>query len=118
MKHLAGLHMGALSLCRRPTSGWNPCEEAGQTMSRHALTFHFVDVLPMIGLALVFLWLWLSGISLRELLSHGALTVTGYLRHRPDPAVENALRAAFADLDKDLARILGDRSPRKGARDC
>jgi hypothetical protein len=44
--------------------------------------------------------------------------VTGYLRHRPDPAVENALRAAFADLDKDLARILGDRSPRKGARDC
>jgi hypothetical protein len=86
-------------------------------MSRHALTFHYVDVLPMISVALVCLWLWLSGFSLRELLSHAALTVTGYLRPRPDPALENALRAAFADLDKDLAVILGDRIPRKGAGD-
>jgi hypothetical protein len=84
-------------------------------MSRHALTFHYVDVLPMIGAGLVFLWLCLSGVSLRGLLANAALTVTGYLRPRPDPAVENALRAAFADLDKDLARILGDRTPRKGA---
>jgi hypothetical protein len=87
-------------------------------MPRHALTFHYVDVLAMIGLALVFLWLWLSGISLRELVSDAVLTVTGYLRPRPDPAAEKALRAAFADLDKELAGILGDRSPRKGADDC
>jgi hypothetical protein len=86
-------------------------------MSRHVLTFHYVDVLPMIGVALACLWVWVSGFSLRELLSYAALTVTGYLRPRPDPAVENALRAAFADLDKDLAVILGDRTPRKGAGD-
>ena len=111
----SGLH-----LCPHasPTSERDPYEEVGQTMSRHALTFHYVDVLAMIGLALVFLWLWLSGISLREHLSHAVLTVTGYLRPRPDPAVEKALRAAFADLDKDLAEILGDRTPRKGAGEC
>jgi hypothetical protein len=36
--------------------------------------------------------------------------VTGYLRPRPDPAAEQALRAAFAELDRDLAEILGDRT--------
>jgi hypothetical protein len=71
----------------------------------------------MISVALVWLWLWLSGFSLRKLLSDAALTVTGHLRPRPDPALENALRAAFADLDKDLAVILGDRIPRKAAGD-
>jgi hypothetical protein len=70
---------------------------------------HYVDVLPLLGLALVFLWLWLTGVSVRELCAHAALTVTGYLRPRPDPTVERALRAAFADLDRDLAEILGDR---------
>ena len=81
-------------------------------MSRHVLSVHYVDVLPMLGLALVFLWLWLTGVSLRELCAYAALTVTGYLRPRPDPAVERALRAAFSELDRDLAEILGDRTPR------
>jgi hypothetical protein len=80
-------------------------------MSRHVLSVHYVDVLPMLGLALVFLWLWLSGVSVRELCAYAALTVTGYLRPRPDPAVEHALRAAFTELDRDLAGILGDRTP-------
>jgi hypothetical protein len=70
---------------------------------------HSVDVLPMLGLVLAFLWLWLIGVSVRAQFAHAALTVTGYLRPRPDPAVEEALRTAFADLDRDLARILGDR---------
>ena len=52
-------------------------------MSWHALSVHYVDVLPMLGLALVFLWLWLTGVSLRELCAYAALTVTGYLRPRP-----------------------------------
>jgi len=81
-------------------------------MSRHTFTFRYVDVVPMIGFALIFLWLWLIGISgrdVRKLCAQAALTVTGYLRPRPDPALENALRAAFADLDRDLAGILGDR---------
>ena len=81
-------------------------------MSRHTFTFRCVDVVPMIGFALVFLWLWLIGVSgrdVRKLCAQAALTVTGYLRPRPDPAFENALRAVFADIDKDLAGILGDR---------
>jgi hypothetical protein len=80
-------------------------------MSRHVLSVHYVDVLPMLGLAMVFLWLRLIGVSVRERCAHAALTVTGYLRPRPDPAVERALRTAFADLDRDLAEILGDRTP-------
>ena len=81
-------------------------------MSRHVLSVRYVDVLPMLSLGLVFLWLWLSGVSVREFCASAALTVTGYLRPRPDPAVERALRAAFAELDRDLAGILGDRIPR------
>ena len=81
-------------------------------MSRHMLSVRYVDVLPMLGLALVFLWLRLTSISVRKLCAHAALTVTGYLRPRPAPALERALRTAFADLDTDLAAILGDRIPR------
>ena len=81
-------------------------------MSRHVFSVNYVDVLPMLGLALAFLWLRLIGVSVREHCAHAALTVTGYLRPRPDPAVEHALRTAFADLDRDLAAILGDRTPR------
>jgi hypothetical protein len=80
-------------------------------MSRYVLSVHYVDVLPMLGLALVFLWLRLTGISVRELCAHAALTVTGYLRPRPAPALERELRTAFAELDRDLAAILGDRAP-------
>jgi hypothetical protein len=75
-------------------------------------TFHYVDVLPMLGLAFVFLWLRLIGVGVRELVAHCALTVTGYLRRRPNPGAEDALRAAFATLDRELAEILGDRTPR------
>jgi hypothetical protein len=81
-------------------------------MSRHVPSVRYVDVLPMLGLALVFLWLWLTGVSVRDVLASAALTATGYLRPRPDPAVEQALRAAFAEFDRDLAEILGDRTPR------
>jgi hypothetical protein len=84
-------------------------------MPRHVLSVHYVDVLPMLGLALVFLWLRLTRVSVRELCAYAALTVTGYLRPRPDPAVEHALRVAFAELDRDLAAILGDRTPRNTA---
>jgi hypothetical protein len=81
-------------------------------MSRHVLNVRYMDVLPMLGLALMFLWLRLTGVSVRDACAHAALTVTGYLRPRPDPAIEHALRTALADLDRDLAAILGDRTPR------
>ena len=47
--------------------------------------------------------------SVRDLFGHAALTVSGHFRRRPDPACESALRTAFAELDAELADILGDR---------
>ena len=35
-----------------------------------------------------------------------ALTVSGYLRRAPDPVSEAALRAAFAEFDRELTTIL------------
>ena len=80
-------------------------------MSRSMSTFRYADVLPMLGLAFAFLWLSLTGVGIREICSQAALTVTGYLRRRPNPAAEHALRTAFATLDRDLGEILGDRTP-------
>ena len=45
-----------------------------------------------------------------DFLAHAALTVSGHLRRRPDPACESALRAAFAELDAELAVILRNRT--------
>jgi hypothetical protein len=80
-------------------------------MLRHMLSVGYVDVLALLGLALAFVLLRLLDVRVRERCADAALTVTGYLRRRPDPAVEHALRTAFADLDRDLAVILGDRTP-------
>lgn len=80
-------------------------------MPLRALTPHYVDVLTMLGLALAFLWLRLARRSARQRLAQLALTVTGYLRPRPNPVAERALRTAFTDLDRELAEILGDRTP-------
>jgi hypothetical protein len=80
-------------------------------MSQHpALSASCLDGLAMLGIAMGFLWLRLTGASVRDLGARATLTVTGYLRPRPDPAAEQALRAAFAELDRDLAEILGDRT--------
>ena len=80
-----------------------------------ALSVSYFDVLAVLGIATVFLWLSLTRISMRDLGARAALTVTGYLRPRPDPATERALRAALAELDRDLAQILGDRAVRRCA---
>ncbi len=80
-------------------------------MPQHASTHRYVAALPVLCFVLVFCWLRLIGISVQEFLEQGALTVTGYLRPRPDPLTEHALRTAFAELDKELANILGDRIP-------
>lgn len=48
--------------------------------------------------------------SLGDFFAHAALTVSGHLRRRPDPACESALRTAFAELDSELALILGNRT--------
>ena len=77
-----------------------------------ALSATCFDVLAVLGIATVFLCAGLTRVSVRDLGARAALTVTGYLRPRPDPAAEQALRAAFAELDRDLAEILGDRTVR------
>ena len=78
-----------------------------------ALGASSIDVLALLGLATVYLGMRLNRVSVRDLGSRAALTVTGYLRPQPDPATEQALRAAFAELDRDLAQILGDRTVRR-----
>jgi hypothetical protein len=85
-------------------------------MSRHVLHVNYVDVLPMFGAAVIFLWLTLRGASVRRWCAQAVLTVMGYLRPRPAPSVEGTLRAAFAELDRDLAELLGDRNPRRARR--
>ncbi len=85
-------------------------------MSRHVLHVNYVDVLPMLGAAVIFLWFTLSGVGVRHRCAQAVLTVTGYLRPRPARSVEEALRAAFAELDRDLAALLGDRNPRREGR--
>lgn len=82
-------------------------------MLPHLLSVRYVDVLPVLGVVLAFFaGLRLSGVGVREFFAHAVLTVTGYLRPRPDPAVEHALRTAFAEVDRELAGILGDRTRR------
>jgi hypothetical protein len=85
-------------------------------MSRHVIHANYVEVLPMLSAAMIVLWLMLIGGSVRQRCARAMLTVTGYLRPRPDRAVEDALRAAFAELDRDLAALLGDRNPHREGR--
>lgn len=80
-------------------------------MSRRTLTFRYVDVPPLLGPPPVSAWRRFISAPVRNLLPQLALTVTGYLRPRPDPVIECVLRSAFTDLDRELAEILGDRSP-------
>ena len=79
-------------------------------MSRHVLHMYYVDVLPMLGTAMIVLSLMLAGVSVRQRCAQAMLTVTGYLRPRPAQSVEDALRTAFAELDRDLAALLVDRN--------
>jgi hypothetical protein len=81
-------------------------------MTRYAFYVPYVDGLALLSAAVVFLWLQLMGLCPRELCGRALLTVSGYLRRPPDRAAENALRAVFADIDRDLAGILGDRTRR------
>jgi len=85
-------------------------------MSRHVLHENYVEVLPMLGVAVIFRWVMLACVGARRRCAQAVLTVTGYLRPRPARSVEDALRAAFAELDRDLAALLGDRYPRRGGQ--
>jgi hypothetical protein len=75
-----------------------------------AFSVPYAGMSAMLGLALVVLWLQLCGKNLKDVVTQAALSLTGYLRPRPDQALECTLRSAFTQLDKELAAVLGDRS--------
>jgi len=85
-------------------------------MSRPVLHVNYVDVLPVLGAVMALSWLRLARVSVPQWCAQAALTITGHLRPRPPRSVEHALQTAFAELDKDLAALLGDRNPRRGSR--
>lgn len=78
-------------------------------MVHHAVSVPYSGISAMLGLALVVLWLQLCGKNLRDVFTQAALALSGYLRPRPDKALECTLRSAFTQLDKELAAVLGER---------
>jgi hypothetical protein len=84
-------------------------------MLRPTLDLALGEILAMLGVAVCLLWLKLIGVSVQDRWAEAALSATGYVRPRPDPAAEAALRAAFAELDSQLAAVLGDLTVRKSA---
>ena len=67
-----------------------------------SLNIHYTEVSIMFGIALFTLWLLLAGYSIRNLSARAVLSLSGYLRSRPDPWLEGALRTG----------LLGGRSAR------
>lgn len=65
----------------------------------------YSGVSVMVGGAVVTLWLMLAGYDLKDLSVRTITCLTGYLRSRPDPALEAVLRDAFARFDRDLESL-------------
>lgn len=76
----------------------------------HSAGIHDSIVSVMSGAGLLMLWLLLAGDSIRNLSARAILSLAGYLRTRPDPSLEGALRNALAEFDRELATVLHDRS--------
>lgn len=76
----------------------------------HSVGIQYTAVVALLGIGVLTIWLLLGGSSIRSLSSRATLSLTGYLRARPDPWLEGTLRAAFADFDRELALILHERS--------
>jgi hypothetical protein len=71
------------------------------------ITVPYIDGLALLTAAFILLWLRLAGQCPSQRFARAALTVTGYLRRRPDQTTEARVRHAFAELDRDLDAILG-----------
>src|ERR1700753_4082642 len=81
--------------------------EEAATMAPGEITVTYADALALLAAAFILLWLRLSGRSPWQLCAGAALTASGYLRRRPDPATETRVRTALAGLDRDLNAGLG-----------
>jgi hypothetical protein len=75
----------------------------------HSVGIQYAVVAVMLGIGVFILWLLRAGHSIKGLSARAALSLTGYLRTRPDPWLEGTLRAAFAEFDRELALILQER---------
>lgn len=78
----------------------------------HSVGIQYAGVAVLLGIGALTLWALLAGYSIRQLSARAVLSLTGYLRTRPDPWLEGTLRAAFAEFDRELALILQDRPGR------
>jgi hypothetical protein len=76
----------------------------------HSVGIQYAAVVVMLGIGVFTLWLLRAGYSIKGLSARATLSLTGYLRTRPDPWLEGTLRAAFAEFDRELALILQERS--------
>jgi hypothetical protein len=76
----------------------------------HSVSVQYAAVVVMLGIGVLILWLLRAGYSIKGLSARTTLSLTGYLRTRPDPWLEGTLRAAFAEFDRELALILQERS--------
>lgn len=76
---------------------------------RDSLGVTYAGASVMLGVALLTLWL-LLGRSVKSLPGRAILSLSGYLRTRPDPWLDAALRAAFAEFDRELSLVLQDRT--------
>jgi hypothetical protein len=76
----------------------------------HAFSTPYTEVSAILGIGLAAVWLQLLFTGVMELSEYVALTFTGHLRRRPDPAFERTLREAFAELDAELSAVLADSS--------
>jgi hypothetical protein len=80
---------------------------------QYSVGIQYAGVSVMLGIGLLTVWLVLTGDSVRNLSARAILSLTGHLRPRPDPWLEGALRAAFAEFDCELTLILQDRGPKR-----
>lgn len=76
----------------------------------HSAGIQYATAVVILGVSVFILWLLRVGYSIKDLSARTTLSLTGYLRTRPDPWLEGTLRAAFAEFDHELARILQERS--------
>lgn len=58
------------------------------------------------GAALTALQVLLAERDIKSLPARAITSFTGYLRGRPDPVLEEALRTAFAEFDRELTAIM------------
>ena len=88
--------------------------EAGAALGS-SVGIQYTAVAVMLGIGVLILWVLVAGYSIKDLSVKATLSLSGYLRPRPDPWLEGTLRAAFAEFDRELALVLMDRSPQDPA---